>query len=41
MLRIKYFGKLEHYCFDKYDMSDFLSQSVMSLMTSYKFKGKF
>ena len=40
MLEIEYFGSLEHYCFEKYDISDFFNQSVMSSMTSYKFKGK-
>ena len=36
MLEIEYFGKLEHYCFESNDISNFFSQSV----TSYKFKYK-
>ena len=40
MLGIDYFGNVEHYCFEKCDISDFFSQSVTSSMTSYKFKGK-
>ena len=34
MLGIKYFGNLEHCCFDNYDVWDFFSQSVTSSMTS-------
>ena len=40
MLGIEYFGNLEHYCFEKYDIWDFFNQSVTSSMTSYKLKGK-
>ena len=40
MLGIEYLGNLEHYCFEKYDISDFFGQSVTSLTTSYKFKEK-
>ena len=36
MLGIEYFGNLEHYCFEKYDIWEFFSQTVASLMTSYK-----
>ena len=35
MLGIKYFGHLEHYCFEKNDMSDFFGRSATSPMTSY------
>ena len=38
MLGIEYFGNLEHYCCEKYDVSDFFSQSVTSSMTTYKLK---
>ena len=34
MLGIEYFGNLKHYCFEKYDISDFFSQSVTSSTTS-------
>ena len=40
MLGIEYFGNLEHYCFEKYDIWEFFSQTVTSSMMSYKFKGK-
>ena len=40
MFGIEYFGNLEHYCFEKYDISDFFSPSMMSLVTSYKFECK-
>ena len=40
MLGIEYFGNLEHYCFEKYDISEFAIRSVTSLMTSYRFKEK-
>ena len=40
MLGIEYFGNLEHYCFEKYDIWEFFSQTVSSSMTSFKFKGK-
>ena len=40
MLRIEYFGNLEHCYFKKNFISDFLSLSVTSPMTSYKFRGK-
>ena len=40
MLGIEYFGDLEHYCFEKYDITDFSSQFVTSLMKLYKLKGK-
>ena len=40
MLGIEYFGDLEHYCFEKYDITDFFSQFVTSLMKLYKLKGK-
>ena len=34
MLRIEYFGNLEHYCFEKYDILEFFSQTVTLSMTS-------
>ena len=40
MLGIKYFGNFEHYCFDKYDIYNFFSQSVTSSMTTYTLKVK-
>ena len=40
MLGIEYFGNLEHCCFEKNVISDFLSRSVTSPMTSYKFRCK-
>ena len=40
MLGIEYFGNPKHYCFEKYDISDFSVNLVTSLMTSYKFKRK-
>ena len=40
MLEIEYFGNLEHYCFKKNVISDFVSWSVTSPMTSYKFRSK-
>ena len=40
MLGIEHFGNLEHYCFEKYDISEFASPYVTSLMTSYRFKKK-
>ena len=38
MLGIKYFGHLEHYCFEKNVISDFFGRSVTSPMTSYRFR---
>ena len=40
MLGIKYFGHLEHYCFEKNAISDFFGRSVTSPMTSYRFRCK-
>ena len=40
MLGIKYFGHLEHYCFEKNAISIFFSRSVTSPMTSYRFRCK-
>ena len=40
MLEIKYFGHLEHYCFEKNVISDFFGRSVTSPMTSYRFRCK-
>ena len=40
MLGIEHFDNLEHYCFEKYDISEFASRSVTLLMTSYRFKKK-
>ena len=43
MFRIEYFDNFELYCFDKYDtvsQISIFSQSVISLMKSYKFKCK-
>ena len=37
---IKYFGHLEHYCFEKNNISDFFGRSVTSPMTSCRFKCK-
>ena len=37
MVGIKYFGHLEHYCFEKNYISDFFGRSVTSPMTSYIF----
>ena len=36
MLGIEYFGNLEHYCFEKYDITNFFSRSVTSLMQIVK-----
>ena len=41
MLGIKCFGNLEHYCFEKHDISDVFGKFVTSLMMSYKIKGSF
>ena len=40
MLGIKYFGHFEHYCFEKNVILDFFGRSVMSPMTSYRFRCK-
>ena len=40
MLGIKYFGHLEHYCFEKNVISDFFGRYVTSPMTSYRFRCK-
>ena len=40
MLGNEYFDKLEHYCFEKYDVSDLFSQSVTSVMTSCNLRCK-
>ena len=41
LLGFEYFGNLEHCCFKKNVISEIFSWSVTSLMTSYKFRGKF